>query len=183
MPTNRSRYAASLDRGQARISVLVVAVVLLTGVVSIVAFVAFAWPSRDLGDEFARFYVGEVDDFMVGAPVNFLSETDGRSFWLVKGEDGSFSALIDREPRGCRLPWREDFEFPDTRDGITKAGWFRDPCRGSTYDVNGIRVFGPACRNMDEFPVKLEGMSVYVRANLNGFIQGAPSSRYSPCRG
>ncbi len=177
MPTTRYLRANSLDRSQIRLSILVVAVVLLAGVVSVVAFAAFAWPSRDVGDKYARFYAGEVDDFTVGTPVNFLFETYDLSFWLVKGEDEAFSALIARAPSRCSLPWREGFQFVDPSDGIKKAGWFRDPCHGSTYDVNGIRVFGPADRNLDEFPVWLEGTSVYVNATLNKLIQGAPFAR------
>jgi cytochrome b6-f complex iron-sulfur subunit len=96
--------------------------------------------------------------------------TDGH-FWLVnlkRGEgmpelEGSFVppsglgeasrgggllALSDRCPRqGCTVPWRPDFEW----SGF--IGWFRCPCCGSTFTKAGLRVFGPAARSLDTFPI------------------------------
>lgn len=44
---------------------------------------------------------------------------------------------------GCHLPWRPDFQFAG------EAGWFRCPCHSATYTKAGVRVFGPAARDMD----------------------------------
>ena len=54
---------------------------------------------------------------------------------------------------GCHLPWRPQFAF----DG--QEGWFRCPCHGATYTKAGVRVFGPAPRDMDRrhFRVAADG--------------------------
>lgn len=71
---------------------------------------------------------------------------------LARYEDGTFGALLARDPRnGCPMPWRPEFQY----DG--SVGWFRDPCHGSTYDAHGERVFGPSPRNMDYFDVEVNG--------------------------
>lgn len=84
---------------------------------------------------------------------------EGR-FWLLNikagpttspGSDspGGLLALYRKCPHlGCAVPYRPEFSFEDTR------GWFRCPCHGSTYSRDGgVRVFGPAPRPMDVFPI------------------------------
>jgi cytochrome b6-f complex iron-sulfur subunit len=90
---------------------------------------------------------------------------DGR-FWLVNNEGtqgdvlgvggtGGLLALYWVCPHlGCTVPWNGAFDggavnFP----GIT--GWFRCPCHASTYSRAGVRVFGPAPRNMDTFLIEI----------------------------
>jgi len=51
---------------------------------------------------------------------------------------------------GCRLPWRPDFDFEG------EQGWFRCPCHGATYTKAGVRVFGPAPRDMDQRPLRID---------------------------
>jgi len=61
---------------------------------------------------------------------------------------GGIVALDAKCPhRGCTLPWRGDFVF------LGRQGWFRCSCHGSTFTRAGLRVFGPAPRAMDTFPV------------------------------
>ena len=81
-------------------------------------------PRRDLGVDVPRFY-----------PLpSFGADSEGRTFgvWLVLRDDGSADAFYARDPRsGCYLPWRSDLVF----EGQT--GWFRDPCHGGTYTLDG----------------------------------------------
>ncbi|MHB8577724.1 MAG: QcrA and Rieske domain-containing protein [Dehalococcoidia bacterium] len=59
----------------------------------------------------------------------------------------------------CRVPWRPDFQFEG------KQGWFRCPCHGVTYTKAGVRVFGPAPRDMDFFDLTRDhdgGVTVHV---------------------
>lgn len=66
--------------------------------------------------------------------------------WLVKTRDGEIIALSHKEPaRGCTIPWRPQLEWGG------HEGWFRDPCSGSTFDMRGVKQFGPSPRNMDRF--------------------------------
>lgn len=151
--------------------------ILVIGGVFVSVLVSFSWPSSDIGSPAALIYAGRVDDFEAAQPVKFA---EGK-FWLVKKEDGSFIALYWKAPalRGCSVPWRENFSFRDPRTGDTTLGWFRDPCSGSTWDVYGVRVFGPAPRNLDEFPVELVGDKIYVRATEDKIILGkSPTPTY-----
>jgi cytochrome b6-f complex iron-sulfur subunit len=65
--------------------------------------------------------------------------------------EGGILALSRKCPHlGCAVPWRPGFSAAETR-GV--EGWFRCPCHMSTYSKAGVRVFGPAPRSMDLFPV------------------------------
>jgi Rieske Fe-S protein len=66
------------------------------------------------------------------------------------------------------VPWREEFVF----DGV--RGWFRDPCSGTTYDLNGFRVFGPAPRGLDQYPVRIVNGNIEVDVNPNARIENPP---------
>jgi hypothetical protein len=155
-------------------SLAVLAGALVVGAALLVVFVSFSWPKAELGSPTARIYAGHVDEFQVGQPVTF---TEGK-FHLVKQKDGSFIALYWQASayRGCTVPWRESFSFRDPRTGHESRGWFRDPCSGATWDVNGVRVFGPAPRNMDQFPVEVVGDKIYVRATFDKIILGDKAS-------
>lgn len=142
--------------------------VLGIGAVFMAVVVLFSWPNTDVGSPTARVFTGTVDEFTVGKPVTFV---EGR-FHLVKRDDGSFIALSWKDVHsGCTVPWRPDFVFPD-RAGHEIKGWFRDPCHGATYDAFGVRVFGPAARNLDQFPVEVVGDEVYVLATEEKLILG-----------
>jgi hypothetical protein len=159
------------DRLKVYASMAALSGVLIAAFAAAAVLTAFAWPSRDVGNPAARLFAGNEAKFKVGEPVAF---PDGK-FWLVKQSDGSFVALYWHATmtyRGCTVPWRESFRFTDPRDGVSKLGWFRDPCSGSTWDVNGVRVFGPAPRNLDRFPVEVVNGAVYVLASPARLIRG-----------
>jgi len=91
-----------------------------------------------------------------GEPIRNI---EGR-FWLLNlaagpttppgvESPGGLLALYQKCPHlGCTVPWRNDFTFQGVK------GWFRCPCHGSTYSKDGgVRVFGPAPRPLDVFPL------------------------------
>lgn len=106
-------------------------------------------PRRDLGVDAPRFY-----------PLpSFGADSEGRTFgvWLVLRDDGSVDAFYARDPRsGCYLPWRPEFTFEG------RNGWFRDPCHGSTYTLEGEPVFGPVARGVDQYDTEVDRTTVTV---------------------
>ena len=113
----------------------------------IAIMVAFVWPERGQPGPPPLLDAGSVDDLQVNEPIRIL---EGR-FWLVKLESGEILALSQRSTHlGCTVPWRSDFKFQG------RVGWFRDPCSGSTWDLEGKLAFGPAFRGLDRHPVHVE---------------------------
>jgi cytochrome b6-f complex iron-sulfur subunit len=100
---------------------------------------------------------GTADQYAAGSKTRIA---EGR-FWLVhlteeQGGPG-FVALWWKCPHlGCTVPWRPDFVFTDPTTSQESTGWFRCPCHGSTYTHAGARVFGPAPRDMDTFPLTID---------------------------
>jgi Rieske Fe-S protein len=133
----------------------------LAAVAFVVTVVAFAWPSGAGSPRWVD--AGTVDALTVNEPVR---NTQGR-FWLVTLESGEIRAFSERSTHlGCIVPWRPDFEFGDRR------GFFRDPCSGSTWNIDGTLVFGPAPRDLDRFPVRVRDGRLQV--NTRQAIPGPP---------
>jgi cytochrome b6-f complex iron-sulfur subunit len=106
---------------------------------------------------------GTVAEFPPGSKSD---NTQGK-FWLVNltEEQGGpgFLALWWKCPHlGCTVPWRDNFSFVDPETGVSKQGWFRCPCHGSTYNDAGVRVFGPAPRSMDHMEITIEDGRISV---------------------
>lgn len=119
----------------------------------VVTAVAFVWPGRPRPVPPVLLNAGLVDDLQVNEPVRNLEG----SFWLVKLESGEILALSQRSTHlGCTVPWRSDFEFQG------RKGWFRDPCSGATWDLDGTLVFGPAFRGLDRYPLRIEDGRILV---------------------
>ena len=99
---------------------------------------------------------GTVAEFPPGSK----SDNSEGKFWLVNltEEQGGpgFLALWWKCPHlGCTVPWRDNFTFVNPETGVSKQGWFRCPCHGSTYNDAGVRVFGPAPRSMDRMEITI----------------------------
>jgi hypothetical protein len=142
----------------------------LLGLLAVVPAMMFLWPAA-APDPGHRVDAGDIAKIPLRAPIYF---EDG-DFWLVKLDANTVVALspIDSHIRHCHVPWRPDFVF----NGET--GWFRDPCSGSTYDLAGNRIFGPAPRGLDRYEVHLDdglpgsGTRAIVIADENHLTKGA----------
>ena len=146
---------------------------MLVGIGALVAALVFAWP-QDVSAP-SHFDVGPVDSFSIGS----VTTVEEGAFHLVRLSEKVFVALSWRDSHsGCTVPWKAGFVWPDPATGRDKRSWFRDPCHGSTYDITGKRVFGPALRDLDRYPVSIVGDRVFV--NTDRFVCGhAPPG--APC--
>jgi cytochrome b6-f complex iron-sulfur subunit len=124
-------------------------------------------------------FVGTIDALEPGKKIHNL---DAKT-WLVRldaeqakhnppAAEGSVIALYHKCPHlGCTVPYRPDFSREDPRNSQTYAGWFLCPCHGSTYSDAGVRVFGPAPRSMDTFPLTIKDGKMTV--NTGKVITGS----------
>ena len=85
-------------------------------------------------------------------------------------EDGDLIVIAGRDPLGCAVPWRPNFRFEGTE------GWFRDPCKGSTYDDQGRQVSGPSPRDLDRLAFEVTPSGT-LRIEVSHPIQ-APTGRW-----
>jgi Rieske Fe-S protein len=140
---------------------LALALLMATGIAAIVivtAFLAFLWVEEDESVPSGIVEAGRVTNLELRYPVFF----EKGHFWLVRLDGDEVIAIYARDPnRGCTVPWRPDFSFrgPDGRD---VKGWFRNPCHGQTYDIQGRCVFGPCIRGLDRFDVKVSDGEIFV---------------------
>ncbi len=101
-------------------------------------------------------------------------------FWLVnlteeQGGPGLLALWWKCPHLGCTVPWRPNFVWPDPLTGAPKSGWFRCPCHGSTYTDAGVRVFGPAPRDLDTMELSV-GSDGRVSVNTGSTTNGAPDN-------
>jgi cytochrome b6-f complex iron-sulfur subunit len=120
---------------------------------------------------------GTTDQFPPGTKKQIV---EGK-FWLVNltAEQGGpgFLALWQKCPHlGCTVPWRDNFTFTDPATGVSKRGWFRCPCHGSTYNDAGVRVFGPAPRPMDRMDLTIDPASKRITVNTGKRTKGSPDN-------
>ena len=179
MPTIAVWQLRSEARFRALISLSILGGVLVSGFLTVVFVASFAWPTQDIGRPHARDHVGKVSGFKVGEPVYFA---EGK-YWLMRQPDDSFLALLARDSgRGCSLPWRPTFNYTDPATGQDRRGWFRSPCGGDTYDLDGTCVFGPCARNLDRYRVEVSGPDVFVHRGDRNLIKATQRGRPQPLR-
>jgi hypothetical protein len=96
----------------------------------------------------------------LGAPEGLPDLSQGpwcnaaQHFCLVRLASDELAALytFDTHPvfrrEGCQVTWQPD-------DPLTSAhvSEFRSGCSGATFDASGKLAFGPAARDLDQFPV------------------------------
>ena len=75
---------------------------------------------------------------------------------------------------GCSLPWDPSYEWQLL--GANTTGAFKCPCRGGVFTKAGIKVFGPAARNMDTIEVERSGKKIRIYPNRlhKGTLPGSP---------
>lgn len=94
------------------------------------------------------------------ASINFYAQTKAgwmekkveHDVWVVKHADGSAEVFSPVCPHlGCGYRW----------DAVDRK--FKCPCHGSTFDINGRVLGGPAPRDLDTLPAKVENGILYVK--------------------
>jgi len=100
----------------------------------------------------------------LGSPTSYAAESatyvsDGRLF--VANTGTHIYALSQKCPHlGCRVP------FCDS------SGRFECPCHGSTYDLGGEWIEGPAPRGLDRFLLKLDSATGNLVADTSKVLIG-----------
>ena len=141
----------------------------------VVTLVAFAWPTAPKVGPARWIDAGTVDALNVNQPVRIV---EGR-LWLVKLESGEIVALSQRDThplQPCTIPWRPEFEFHG------RDGWFRSPCSGSTWDIDGRIMFGPSPRSMDRYRVDIRDGEVFVDISRRLCAPGVPPGDVDTCQ-
>ncbi len=119
------------------------------------------------------FYVDDAGSVIAGGWPPAPSDRPARSFYLVENH-GEVHALEAADPSGtrCFVIWRADLQaserFPGIADGDRK-GWFKGPCQGELYDLDGACVAG-VCRAGDlrSFPATRSGSSIRIELPAPG---------------
>jgi hypothetical protein len=107
---------------------------------------------------------GTLHQYQPGEPKLFEAE----KIWMVRmPKTDEMLAIYGADPVShCLATWDSAWRFR----GIT--GWFRDTCRGSTYDLAGNCFAGPCGRGLSRFKVTLQQADVIV--SLTELSQGSP---------
>ena len=89
-------------------------------------------------------------------------------FCIAQIEPGQLVALytydthqIFRE-QGCTVRWKPEIPVATYKTGEEGFGVFRVGCSGSTFDISGDRLFGPAPRDLDRFPLEVGDQLILV---------------------
>ena len=104
---------------------------------------------------------------------------------VVQLDDEEVIALYTYDPhpffrsRNCSVRWLPDFSYEDPETGQESKGWFRGDCSGSTFRLNGERIFGPSPRDLDRFDIKVlqqEPLAGYLEVDTTHLICGRDRS-------
>jgi hypothetical protein len=157
-----------------------------------VGLVLYLKPGGETPAPAAIFVAGPLEGFEPGTATYFKSE----HVHVVRLMDGGLVAIYDLGPRmqalfqetgdrhwlDCRAEYATD-EFDLTVGQPMPAGFadkvLREPCHGSTWDITGVRLYGPTSGSLDRFPVAVvEGI---VQVNVANRRCMNPVSEQAPC--
>lgn len=119
----------------------------VTGLLTALLLVWYAFPRPEY------LPVGELSDFPPGSPPYPIFQ-DGLSLYLV--DTGSELVAFDRHtPHHTRviLEW------------VPLTHRFEDPLTGSRFSLDGTWLLGPATRNLDRYPVKVEDGQIWIETS------------------
>jgi quinol---cytochrome c reductase iron-sulfur subunit, bacillus type len=145
-PPRRSFLAALLGAGSAGVGALLA--------IPVVRFIVHPLLASTTEKSWSE--VGKVDEFQsITAPVKKVVQFEQRDGWrrlmsekpvyVVKDAGGQLAVLSAVCTHlGCTVPWLADQEK------------FICPCHKGTFDPTGKVIGGPAPRNMDALPMKIE---------------------------
>ena len=171
-------------RSEARFWALVSLALLIavgTVVLATAAFlIAFVSLTASLAAPLTRVSGGNLQDLTSESPVYFLQG----DFWLVRTANGRVLALHARDTRSiyrdgalvyCPVRWLPEFWYFDFRDRSERMGWFRADCSGSTFALDGARVFGPSPFDLSQYPVTVSTTgAISVIVDKHRLIKGGP---------
>ena len=89
-------------------------------------------------------------------------------FCIAQIEPGELVALYTYDThqphreQGCTVRWVPERTHTSPETGEEVLGTFYSGCSGSTFDMSGRRVFGPAARDMDRFSLEVSDQFILV---------------------
>ena len=99
-------------------------------------------------------------------------ESLAAGYALATVNERSFSLHADKG--GCPAEWLPSFDLSRVNGG-TGNGAFRTPCDGQTFDALGVRLFGPAPRDMTHLPLTRDDGTLTVDTRpLRAFLPASP---------
>ncbi|MHB1686085.1 MAG: QcrA and Rieske domain-containing protein [Ignavibacteriaceae bacterium] len=104
---------------------------------------------------------GRIENIPQGTPVRitvassskdaYLNDTEMHNVWANKKSNSDVEVFSPICPHlGCSYNWD------------SQKNQFECPCHGSVFDANGKLISGPAPRNLDTLPTKIEDNELYV---------------------
>ncbi len=101
-------------------------------------------------------------------------------FCITEPQEGQFLALYTADPhlreQGCTVHWdgaAQQEVGPNVQSQTTVVGIFIGDCTASRFDISGKRLFGPAPRDLDRFPIAstADGLVVNTKTLICGEVR------------
>lgn len=124
---------------------LFVVFVLLALGMGIASLYRFAMPLPNL------MQIGSLSDYPPSAEPHAFN-SGNQQLWIVHADNELlvFDSRTTHHTRRCRVLW------------LAATQRFEDPCLGTKFTLDGTYVEGPAPRNLDYYPYKIENGAIWV---------------------
>lgn len=164
----------SEQRRESTIGLAVMAAAAIAVLTSFILLSAFLTPSASAVPPKTVIGAGILEDLPIRQPV-YIPEGN---LFVVRLTEKTVIALsaVNTHQTACTIAWLPDFRLQG------KYAWFRDPCVGSTFDLTGNRVSGPAPAGMTRYEVQIvpaapqHGNRVHVLTAPRHTTAGRPST-------
>lgn len=96
---------------------------------------------------------GPVDRYATLAPGQISDSVSDRGIWIVRMAKRIVAIHAACTHLGCRVAW------------MSNDGRFRCPCHGSSFDLDGTNLDGPAPRPLEHLAIRVQDGHVIIDSN------------------